>query len=309
MKHKAQWLSRHGDGVDRYGRRAHGRMRAGRKTTALVFGVLTAFGICGEAAHTEDKPLRLAQGSSTRISAPSMIFAKPASQAPFPIQLESTEALPTRTYVLIRGLPFGASLAGGHVIGQGSWAVPLFALRALIVNIPAGSAGGFELIVGLVTVEGMHLAEARTMLVIGPTELMSLRPEQARPADKAPEPGAQILVPAQPAGRPERGLSSPSLAREPSGEERALAERLVAQGERYFRLGDIVSARLFFRRAADWGSALAALRLAATYDPVELLRLQMQGVTADRAEARKWYERARELGASEAQEALARLGG
>ena len=49
---------------------------------------------------------------------------------------------------------------------------------------------------------------------------------------------------------------------------------------------------------------ISALRLAATYDPAELLRHRVQGVTPDRAEARKWYERARELGAPEAQEHL-----
>ncbi len=51
--------------------------------------------------------------------------------------------------------------------------------------------------------------------------------------------------------------------------------------------------------------------MAATYDPVELERLnvKVQGVAADRGEARKWYERARALGAPEADDRLARLGG
>ena len=51
------------------------------------------------------------------------------------------------------------------------------------------------------------------------------------------------------------------------------------------------------------------IRLAATYDPSELARLQVQGIAPDPAEARKWYERARELGAPEAEERLARLAG
>jgi TPR repeat protein len=55
--------------------------------------------------------------------------------------------------------------------------------------------------------------------------------------------------------------------------------------------------------------AAAALRLAATYDPVELPRLKVHGVVADLALARKWYERARDLGAPEAASHLARLGG
>jgi TPR repeat protein len=50
--------------------------------------------------------------------------------------------------------------------------------------------------------------------------------------------------------------------------------------------------------------------MAATYDPAELDRLgiEVQGAIADPAQARKWYERARALGAPEAEERLARIG-
>jgi TPR repeat protein len=91
-------------------------------------------------------------------------------------------------------------------------------------------------------------------------------------------------------------------------EERRLAERLVAQGERYLAQADVVSARLLFRRAAEAGFAMAAVRLGATYDPAELSRLGTESVAADEAEARKWYERARAMGAPDAEDRLARLG-
>jgi hypothetical protein len=270
----------------------------------LVLGVLIALAISGGAASTEDSaPLRLAPHTSPSISVPSVVVAEPASQVRLSIEVGSAESLPSQTYVLIRGLPTGVSLVGGHAIGGGSWAVPLYALRALPIDIPVWSSGRSELLVSLVTAEGAHLAQASTVLAIGPTAVLSL------PTDKPPEPGAKNFIPPQPASRPEPALSSSSLPREASAQERALADRLVTQGERYFTLGDIVSARLLFRRAADWGSAPAALRLAATYDPAELLRLQVQGITPDRAEARKWYERARDLGAPEAQERLSKLGG
>jgi hypothetical protein len=45
------------------------------------------------------------------------------------------------------------------------------------------------------------------------------------------------------------------------------------------------------------GVAVGATLLAVTYDPVELQRLKVVGVVADREEARKWYRRARQLGA------------
>jgi TPR repeat protein len=77
----------------------------------------------------------------------------------------------------------------------------------------------------------------------------------------------------------------------------------------YFARGSILVARQYFELAADAGLAGAALRLAATYDPAELQRLEVPGVVPDRDLARKWYERARELGAREAEAPLAWLSG
>ena len=72
--------------------------------------------------------------------------------------------------------------------------------------------------------------------------------------------------------------------------------------------GDIASARLFFQRAADEGLADAALAMGATFDPGELTKLKAHGLRADAGEARRWYERAAELGSGEAIDRLKRLG-
>jgi len=90
--------------------------------------------------------------------------------------------------------------------------------------------------------------------------------------------------------------------------DKARAERLL-RGEEYLANGSVISARAFFERAAAAGLAAGALRLAATYDPGELQRLQALRVVPDPALARRWYERARELGAPDAVEQLARLSG
>ena len=97
-------------------------------------------------------------------------------------------------------------------------------------------------------------------------------------------------------------------APEAAAEQRARVERLLARGEAYLANGNVMGARDFFERAADAGLAAGALQLAVTYDPVELKRLKVQGVKPDVALARKWYERARQLGAAEAAGPLMRLG-
>jgi TPR repeat protein len=89
--------------------------------------------------------------------------------------------------------------------------------------------------------------------------------------------------------------------------ERERAERLVARGERDLADGNVALARQFFLHAAKAGLARGAFLLATTYDPRELARLAVFGVQPNVALARQWYERARELGATEAHERLVGL--
>jgi hypothetical protein len=244
---------------------------------------------------------RLAQRAEPQLGMASTILAEPASQIPIAIQVGPADALPANSFIRLRGLPPSVSLSEGHAISPGSWAIPLFGLATLKANIPAGVSGRSELVVTLVAVDGTLLAEGRSALVVGPAAMFGS-------AESPPEPSrANSLIPPipVPAGRPDR--NSPPQP-ELSADERARAEKLMALGERYLAQGNVALAREFFRRAADAGFAPGAIRLAATYDPSELERLQVQGVVPDRAEARKWYERARELGAPEAEERLARLG-
>lgn len=68
--------------------------------------------------------------------------------------------------------------------------------------------------------------------------------------------------------------------------------------------GDLPSARLLLRRAAEAQNARAALALAQTYDPLVLKQYGSSAPAADVATARNWYERAREWGAPDVQRQL-----
>jgi hypothetical protein len=70
---------------------------------------------------------------------------------------------------------------------------------------------------------------------------------------------------------------------------------LVKRGKDFANHGDLVSARLLFRRAAEAGSADAAQALGETFDPVVFQRLHVIGIEPDAARAQKWYQRAAEL--------------
>lgn len=85
------------------------------------------------------------------------------------------------------------------------------------------------------------------------------------------------------------------------------AQRLVELGDRHMSHGNVAIAREYYARAADLGLAAAALKMAETQDPKELARFNVRGVKSDLAEAKRWYQRALELKASEAEARLRRL--
>jgi hypothetical protein len=111
------------------------------------------------------------------------------------------------------------------------------------------------------------------------------------------------LPPSMPKSDPSPAVAAP--ASPPSAEAKARAEGFLSRGRALLNDGNIVLARLFFQRAADAGLAEGALAMGETFDAAELRRRGAIGVQPSPDEARRWYERARELGAGEA--ALGRL--
>jgi TPR repeat protein len=82
---------------------------------------------------------------------------------------------------------------------------------------------------------------------------------------------------------------------------------LVTRGDAFLSAGDIVSARLFYERAADAGDGGAALRLGVTFDPAFRSWTGVRSTLDDPAQASSWYRRAADLGNPAAQEHLQSL--
>jgi TPR repeat protein len=78
----------------------------------------------------------------------------------------------------------------------------------------------------------------------------------------------------------------------------------LTRGTALIASGDLAAARLVLRRAADAGDARSAMALAETYDPAILEKLGVHGVVPNLAKARDWYEKARQFGATEANQRL-----
>jgi TPR repeat protein len=145
------------------------------------------------------------------------------------------------------------------------------------------------------------------------------RPERQELAVPAPTAGAANMQP-----QAERQTSptehSPAAAREATAAaQRSTPEFVTRQLDRdeltsmlrraddFIKSGDLSSARLLLRRAAEAGNVQAALTLAGTFDPNVLAALGLQGGAADIAMARLWYERAAQFGSPEAPRRLRQL--
>lgn len=117
------------------------------------------------------------------------------------------------------------------------------------------------------------------------------------PTRQEQPPAASAVPPPVPAARPapaqappaqQAKVTTPSI----SAEER---DRLVAQGEKRLKEGDIASARLFYQRAAETGSASAARILGRLFDSGALAALGVRGVAADAEKSKYWLDYADRL--------------
>ena len=228
-------------------------------------------------------PARTAEAQQrTVIVVPAVVKAQPAARTRLPIEINSPEAPAKNSFLRIRGLPTAAALSDGYSIAPGAWAVPLNVLANLNVILPVGVQGSSDIAINLVSVDGAILAEAKTVLAVR---------KRRRPR---PEPSSSRREPAL----------TPPLP--PEERERALG--MHTKGQELLDRGQVYAARKLFERAAEIGLAQSAVALAATYDPDELAKMRVVGLSPDATAARKWYEKARELGAPEAGDRLRRLG-
>jgi hypothetical protein len=135
----------------------------------------------------------------------------------------------------------------------------------------------------------------------------------APPPSSAPAPAASgVQMAAAPLTGPvETPVAAPPAPLPPAVRqlERDEVEMLIRRGQQFLAAGDLAAARVLLQRAAEARDPRAALALGATYDPNVLQQLGVRGIVADVAQARTWYERAKEFGSPEAPRRLQALAG
>jgi hypothetical protein len=296
---------------------------------SAIGAVPTQWSETREPPPVEDSLLfaQAASADKRGINIASTIVGEPAGETPFSMQVIGTEALPTGSYIRIRGLPPLASMSEGFAIAPSLWAVPITSLSKLRIKLPPTTKGPIALNVALVTVEGNVLVETKTTVAVGlQSPQATLQPGPVPTARAKQAPGPQSALPPVKLEQQAPGTVAsailPDAPSEPAplppdpqqaAEEQPLsplqvrALGFISRGQELFGEGNVSSARLLFKRAADAGLAYGALFLGQTYDPNELALYQVRGLGGDPAQAKVWYEKAYSLGAPEAGELLRRL--
>jgi hypothetical protein len=145
-----------------------------------------------------------------------------------------------------------------------------------------------------------------------PAPKVALAPAETAPkASKqaSPPPVAAVKGAPAPPGAPPKAVTAPDAAPAPVLDQasRAAALKFLKRGDEELAEGRVAPARLLYERAAEMGLAQAAMALAGTYDATELAKPHLRNIEADPVEAKRWYERAKALGAAGAAARLQRL--
>jgi hypothetical protein len=254
----------------------------------------------------------MAQGTKAvpAITVPAIVLIEPMVETSFPIQVGPIESLPRNCFVRVKGLPTQAVFSDGHVVSPGTWALPIAGLDELKLTVPLATQGRTELQLTLMAIDGTMLADSKVTLAVTAGALSAPGVAAAPPAARQPSSASLGPPTGDLAPQPSPPLQRVGPAPPPTmkAEDRERAVMFLARAKSILQAGDVASARQLFQRAADAGLGEAAIAMGSTYDPVELDRLGVRGLKGDPEAARKWYERARVLGAPGAEERLRRVG-
>ena len=222
-------------------------------------------------------------------------------------------APPAGAFVSINGLTAGARLTSGKRVGP-EWRVPATEISGVSVIPPEGFTGQMLVTAELRDGSGAALTGTSTRLTwqAAAPSLAAVAPRVAAPPPAAVSPPVAVVPPPVVAVAPPVAVATaaPSAIPAPPQAEvvRSLDPRevaaLIRRGQDLLASGDVQSARLLLMRGAEARDARSALLVGTTYDPALLRQIGADGPLADAAQARTWYQRAKEWGEPDAQRKL-----
>ena len=159
-------------------------LHAGLILAALVPSLILAalwLGLVSLPRSTPTVPLPQARtvSPSAVLTAPDRIEAIAGEDVSFPIALDGTDGVPSRSVIAVRGLPQGSNFSEGRPYGDSEWSLKPDQIGDLDLVLPAGANGEFKLGIALIGPDDAVIAEAETLLEITPAPPAAA--EEARP--------------------------------------------------------------------------------------------------------------------------------
>lgn len=157
------------------------RLFVGRTRWLIAGFVLAPLGLAfilggiwiSSSGRTEPPPV--AQAPDPQATAPSAVLttstrieAKAGDTIGFPIALDGTDGVPSRSVIAITGLPQASNFSEGRPFGEREWILKPDQIGDLHLVLPAGAAGEFKLAIALIAPDDKVVAEAETLLAITP---------------------------------------------------------------------------------------------------------------------------------------------
>jgi hypothetical protein len=263
---------------------------------AVPFATVGALTTTAPTIAPEPTPAREAEAAPAAEAAPTVVPPPPGPAAPeptgprlvtasdwsigagrrsaIPLVIDPPSAVMDH-YVLIEGLEPDAFVSRSIEVLGGTWMVRGADIEAAEIERAAAAPERATLNLELRHVDGSIVGRQSVSLVAAS---QGLRKSSAQTAASEP-----------PRAAPETNSGSD-------------AQRLLRRGQLMLDSGNLSGARLLWERAAEQGSSEAALALGRSYDPAQVPLPGVAGSVADRALARRWYDRAAALGSSEARE-------
>ncbi len=150
------------------------------------------------------------------LSSPNRIEANAGEDIDFPIAIDATQALPSRSIVAVTALPEGASFSAGRPYGATGWSLRPDEIGGLRLRLPA-RWGASDMRLELVSGDGVVLAQSETRLSIAPApaevatvaSIESAAPSEIAKTDPAEATGSIDSVPPAPERNPSASAAAP----------------------------------------------------------------------------------------------------
>ena len=186
-------------------------LHAGLIVAALVPSLILAalwLGLMSLPRSTPTAPLAqaLTVSPSAVLTAPDRIEAIAGEDVSFPIAIDGTDGVPSRSVIAVTGMPRGSNFSEGRPYGDSEWSLKPDQIGDLDLVLPANANGEFKLGIALIGPDDAVIAEAETLLEI------------------TPAPPAPAVVTPDPAGAPgdeagaEQEPTMPEAATSPAGD-------------------------------------------------------------------------------------------